>query len=70
MSVLRRRPSESTYARVVRCGITAEVVGVLIFSVIIFIKVPIVLTLCMSGGILLIAVGLLVWVWSVVWGRT
>ncbi len=69
MSVLRRRPSESTYARVVRCGITAEIAGVLLFSVIIFTTVPIVLTLCMCACILLIAVGLLVWVWSFIWGR-
>lgn len=69
MSRLKRRPSESTYERVVRCGITLQILGVLLFSTIIFVKIPIVLTFSMSAGIFLIALGMLAWLWSIVWGR-
>jgi hypothetical protein len=44
-------------------------VGILILSVTLFASVPIVLTLSLSVGALLIVVGLLSWLWGLVWGR-
>lgn len=69
MANTRRSVSESTYDRVMRVGITSEIAGVLVLSAIIFTKVPVLLTLCMSAGALLIVVGFMTWLWSVVWGR-
>jgi hypothetical protein len=69
MSEIWRPVSERRYSRVMKLGMSAEIVGILILSVTLFASVPIVLTLSLSVGALLIVVGLLSWLWGLVWGR-
>jgi hypothetical protein len=61
--------SQMPYVRVIRCGATAQIVGVLVLSVLLFTKIPLVITVCLPLGALLVLVGSLAWVWGVVWGR-
>jgi hypothetical protein len=66
---IRRGVPDSTYRRVMRCGMNAHIAGVLVLSVVLFNRIPIVLTLALSVGALLIAAGLLAWLWGFIWGR-
>ena len=52
-----------------RSGMTAQLAGVVVLSVLLFIKIPIVMTLSLGGGALLIAVGFAAWLWGLIWGR-
>lgn len=64
-----RTATESTYARVMRAGIGAQLVGVFVLCVLLFARAPIVMMLSLSAGALLIVIGILVWLWGIVWGR-
>lgn len=50
-------------AKVIRYGICAEIVGIILLSVILFVHFPPVLILCMPLGMGLLGLGLLAWVW-------
>ncbi len=54
-------------AHVVRCAILAQIAGVVIFSVVLFTKIPLIVILCMPIGSALILLGALVWIWAVFW---
>ncbi|MBD3348898.1 MAG: hypothetical protein GF400_06840 [Candidatus Eisenbacteria bacterium] len=69
MSGSRQPASERMYRRVVRAGITSQIAGVVVMSAILFTTTPILLTLSLSLGVFLIALGFLAWLWGVVWGR-
>jgi hypothetical protein len=69
MTNLGRLFSELPYARVIRCGATVEIAGVLLLSVLLFTKMPILITICMPLGAMLVGLGLLTWAWGVIWGQ-
>ncbi len=69
MTNLGRLFSELPYARIIRCGVTAQIVGVLLLSVLLFTKIPLLITICMPLGAMLVGLGLLAWAWGVVWGQ-
>lgn len=54
-------------ARVLRRGALSQVAGVLVLSVALFTKVPILLVIVIPLGGLLIVLGFLAWLWAVVW---
>jgi len=69
MSEIWQHVSERRYSRVMKLGMSAEMLGILVLSVTLFAGVPIVFTLSLGVGALLIVVGLLSWLWGLVWGR-
>lgn len=69
MSGFRRPASEHTYYRIMRAGITAQIAGVVVMSLILFTTIPILLILSLSFGAFLIVLGFLAWLWGFVWGR-
>ncbi len=56
------------YARVIRCGVTAQIAGVLLMAALLFTKMPLLVLVCLPLGALLILVGALAWVWGAIWG--
>ncbi len=54
-------------ARVLRRGALAQAAGVVVLSVALFTKIPLVLVVVITLGGLLIALGFLAWLWAVVW---
>jgi hypothetical protein len=69
VSAFLQPASERTYFRVMRLGMTLQMTGVVALSLILFTKIPILLTLGLSVGAFLIALGLLAWFWGLIWGR-
>ena len=53
--------------RILRRGALVQAVGVLVFSVVLFTKTPLLLVVVISLGGLLIALGFMAWLWAVVW---
>ena len=53
----------SSDPRLIRYGIYAEIVGIILLSVILFVHVPPVLIVCMPLGIGLLGLGWLAWAW-------
>jgi hypothetical protein len=53
--------------RILKRGALAQVAGVLVLSVALFTKIPLLLVVVISLGAPLIALGFLVWLWAVVW---
>ncbi|MFH1502511.1 MAG: hypothetical protein ABIG03_05655 [Candidatus Eisenbacteria bacterium] len=60
--------SRLPYARVIRCGVSAQIAGVLMLSVLLFTKIPLIITICLPLGALLVLLGAVAWVWGAVWG--
>jgi hypothetical protein len=52
---------------IVRCAILLQIVGVLVFSIALFVKIPLLLVLAMPIGSVLILLGALAWVWAIFW---
>lgn len=53
--------------RVLRRGALAQIAGVLVLSVALFTKIPLLLVVIIPLGGLLVALGFLAWLWAVVW---
>ena len=53
--------------RVLKRGALSQVAGVLVLSVALFTKTPLVLVVIIPLGGLLVALGFLAWLWAVVW---
>ena len=53
--------------RVLKRGAISQVAGVLVLSVALFTKIPIILVAVITLGGLLVAFGFLAWLWAVVW---
>jgi hypothetical protein len=53
--------------RTLRRGVLCQLVGVLVLSVALLTKEPLVLLVVIPVGGILIALGFLAWLWSVVW---
>jgi len=60
---------ERTYSKIMRLGMSSQIAGVFVLSILLFNKTPAVLTLSLSGGAMLILLGLLAWLWGLIWGR-
>jgi len=53
--------------RVLKRGVASQIVGILILSVALFTKVPLLMVVVIPLGALLVALGMLTWLWAVVW---
>jgi len=53
--------------RVLKRGAWLQVVGVLVLGAALFTKVPLSMVVIIPVGALLIALGILAWLWAVVW---
>ncbi len=56
-------------AHLMRCAILAQIAGVVIVSVTLLTKIPLVMLLAIPLGAALILLGASVWAWSVFWAR-
>ena len=56
--------------RVLRRGAFSQVAGVLVLSVALFTKIPLVLVAVITLGGLLIVLGFLAWLWAVIWAES
>ena len=56
--------------RVLRRGALSQVLGVLVLSVALFTKMPLILVVVIPLGGLLIALGFLAWLWAVIWAES
>ena len=54
-------------ARVLKRGVLSQIAGVLVLSVALFAKAPLLLVVVIPLGGLLVALGFLAWLWAVVW---
>jgi len=57
-------------ARVLRRGALSQAAGVLVLSVALFTKMPLILVAVIPLGGLLIALGFLAWLWAVIWAES
>ena len=53
--------------RVLKRGVWAQILGVLVLSGALFIREPLLMVVIIPVGALLIALGILAWLWAVVW---
>ena len=53
--------------RVLKRGVWAQVLGVLVLSTALFVREPLLMVVIIPVGALLIALGILAWLWAVVW---
>ena len=56
--------------RVLKRGALSQVAGVLVLSVALFTRIPLLLVVIIPLGGLLIVLGFLAWLWSVVWAES
>ncbi len=56
-------------AHLVRCAILAQIAGIVILSITLLTKSPLVSVVAIPLGAALILLGALVWAWSVFWAR-
>ena len=52
---------------VMKRGVWSQIVGVLVLSMALFTRVPLLMVVIIPVGALLIALGMLAWFWAVVW---
>ncbi len=52
---------------IMRCGVLAQVLGILVMSVMLFTKIPLITVICLPAGAALILLGCLIWAWAVYW---
>lgn len=55
--------------RVLRRGVVAQILGILVLATALFTKVPLLMVVIIPVGALLIALGILAWLWAVVWAE-
>jgi hypothetical protein len=53
--------------RILRRGVLCQIAGILILSIALLTKTPIVLVIAIPVGGLLIVLGFVAWLWAVVW---
>jgi hypothetical protein len=53
--------------RVLKRAVWSQVAGVLVLSAALFTKMPLLMVVIVPVGALLIALGILAWLWAVVW---
>ncbi len=51
----------------VGAGTPAQVLGIVLMSVMLFTKTPLVTVICLPAGAALIPLGCLIWAWAVFW---
>jgi hypothetical protein len=54
-------------ARILRRGVLCQIVGILVLSVALITRMPIVLVIAIPLGGLLVVLGFMAWLWAVVW---
>ena len=52
---------------IMRCGVLAQVFGILVMSVMLFTKIPLITVICLPVGAALVLLGCLTWAWAVFW---
>jgi hypothetical protein len=53
--------------RVLKRGVAGQIAGILILSTALFAKMPLLMVIVIPLGALLVALGMLAWLWAVVW---
>jgi len=53
--------------RVLKRGVLAQILGILVLAAALFTKMPLLMVVIIPVGALLIALGILAWLWAVVW---
>ncbi len=53
--------------RVLKRGVVAQILGILVLAGALFTKMPLLMVVIIPVGALLIALGILAWLWAVVW---
>jgi hypothetical protein len=56
--------------RVLKRGVLAQILGILVLASALFTKMPLLMVVIIPVGALLIALGILAWLWVVVWAES
>ena len=54
-------------ARVLKRGVWSQIIGILVLSMALLTKMPLLMVVIVPVGALLIALGMFAWLWAVVW---
>ena len=56
--------------RVLKRGVLTQILGILVLASALFTKIPLLMVVIIPVGALLIALGILAWLWAVVWAES